>query len=192
MANSNNISVANKHVDYLIDYVLDTKPFRTKLAMVVEEYLFSDSMKVTIKDSLTVVDSLNPSGNLITYQKLEKPVEHVESTGLALPEKSKTKFSEGLKIVEKVNGEVESVSLFYDFSKPFLMVTDNAKEYVITHNGPAHTPTVVVESESSPGQVELPTPNLKPSKTNPNALSSKSFSFTVQSGITAPFKLTVS
>jgi hypothetical protein len=48
MADANNLVVSNGHVDSLIDYVLDVKPFHTKLSEVVEEYLFEDTVNVSV------------------------------------------------------------------------------------------------------------------------------------------------
>lgn len=50
MADSNTLAVSNRHIDSLIAYVLDTKPYHTKLSEVVEEYLFNDSFTVNVAD----------------------------------------------------------------------------------------------------------------------------------------------
>ena len=72
MANSNNstryLSVASGHIDSLINYVLDVKPYHTKLSEIVEEFLFEDHLNVKIVDKhkeLVVmgVDLLNKSSN---------------------------------------------------------------------------------------------------------------------------------
>jgi len=50
MADSTNLAVSNRHIDSLIAYVLDTKPYHTKLSEVVEEYLFNDAFTVNVVD----------------------------------------------------------------------------------------------------------------------------------------------
>jgi hypothetical protein len=45
------IYVSNGHIDSLIKYVLDVKPYHTKLSEIVEEYSFSDSFSVTATES---------------------------------------------------------------------------------------------------------------------------------------------
>lgn len=44
----NTLDVSNGHIDNLIKYVLDTKPYHVKLSEVVEEFLFEDSFAVKI------------------------------------------------------------------------------------------------------------------------------------------------
>jgi hypothetical protein len=47
----NKLEVSNKHTESLIDYVLDVKPYHTKLSEVVEEYLFEDAVDVKVVDN---------------------------------------------------------------------------------------------------------------------------------------------
>lgn len=46
--NSSYLSVSSGHVDDLINYVLDVKPYHTKLSQIVEEFLFTDEISVGI------------------------------------------------------------------------------------------------------------------------------------------------
>jgi hypothetical protein len=48
--NSRYLSVASGHIDSLISYVLDVKPYHVKLSEIVEEYLFNDNVNVKIAD----------------------------------------------------------------------------------------------------------------------------------------------
>jgi hypothetical protein len=54
MANSDKssryLSVASGHIDSLISYVTDVKPYHTKLSEIVEEFLFEDSINVKIEE----------------------------------------------------------------------------------------------------------------------------------------------
>lgn len=44
------VTVSNGHIDSLIAYVLDVKPYHTKLSEIVEEYLFEDTVRASIID----------------------------------------------------------------------------------------------------------------------------------------------
>jgi len=48
MLSSNYLAVASGHVDALIEYVLDVKPYHVKLSQIVEEYLFDESIGVSV------------------------------------------------------------------------------------------------------------------------------------------------
>lgn len=47
MSSSNYLDLASAHVNSLIDYVLDTKPYHVKLSQVIDEYLFEENVTVT-------------------------------------------------------------------------------------------------------------------------------------------------
>lgn len=54
------LSVANGHIDSLIKYVVDVKPYHVKLSEIVEQYLFEESIKVTIGESHAFTTFLGP------------------------------------------------------------------------------------------------------------------------------------
>ena len=54
------LSVANGHIDSLIDYVLDVKPYHTKLSEIVEEFLFEDQIAVRITEQQSTLTTLGP------------------------------------------------------------------------------------------------------------------------------------
>ena len=58
--NSQYLSVSSGHVDDLIKYVLDVKPYHTKLSQIVEEFLFTDSIDVKIADEHNILAFLGP------------------------------------------------------------------------------------------------------------------------------------
>ena len=58
--NSQYLSVSSGHVDDLINYVLDVKPFHTKLSQIVEEFLFTDTVDVKITDKHDILTFLGP------------------------------------------------------------------------------------------------------------------------------------
>lgn len=105
-----------------------------------------------------------------------------------------TSFGESLLIQEKVAGVVERLSTFYDFNKVSpqgMLIEMVANEYVVSHNGPASSPNLIVESINNPGVIGNPVPNMFPILNAPLALSLKSFSFSLPVGFTAPFRLTI-
>ena len=58
--NSQYLSVSSGHVDDLINYVLDVKPYHTKLSQIVEEFLFTDAVDVKIVDKHSILTFLGP------------------------------------------------------------------------------------------------------------------------------------
>lgn len=54
------LSVSSGHVDDLINYVLDVKPYHTKLSQIVEEFLFTDAVDVKIVDKHNILTFLGP------------------------------------------------------------------------------------------------------------------------------------
>jgi hypothetical protein len=104
---------------------------------------------------------------------------------------------EGLTIVERTVSSpstIDRLSIYYNnlryLTSPML-VEQTANEYLVTHNGAASTPTVVVESLSNPGVLQQIIPNMYPFTQQPGAISLKSFSFQLPNGFSAPFKLTI-
>lgn len=67
MPSSNSaLNIANGHVNALIDFVLDYKPYHTKLSQIIEEFIFEDTMTVAMTDSVGLTaflgaDILNPA-----------------------------------------------------------------------------------------------------------------------------------
>ena len=73
-SSSNYLSLTSKHVDSLIDYILDVKPYHTKLLQVSEEYTFADDINVDASDEHSFVifmgaDIVDPS----TYAGTGRP-----------------------------------------------------------------------------------------------------------------------
>lgn len=60
MASSNYLNLSSRHVDSLIDYVRDTKPFRSKLSAVVEKYNFTESIIVNLSEEQSYDIFLGP------------------------------------------------------------------------------------------------------------------------------------
>ena len=108
-----------------------------------------------------------------------------------------TAFAEGLTIVEAPAplAPATRVSMTYDVTRDTaaggLLITQSAPIYLITHNGPATTPSLIVESLSNPGVYGNPTANRYTYDQVPTAISRQSFSFSLPPGFSVPFKLTV-
>jgi photosystem II stability/assembly factor-like uncharacterized protein len=58
--NSQYLSVSSGHVDDLINYVLDVKPYHTKLSQIVEEFLFTDAVDVKVIGKHDILTFLGP------------------------------------------------------------------------------------------------------------------------------------
>lgn len=52
------LQVASGHIDSLISYVLDVKPYHTKLSEIVEEYLFEDNVNVKMTEEHSILSFL--------------------------------------------------------------------------------------------------------------------------------------
>jgi hypothetical protein len=52
--NSRYLSISSGHVNNLIDYILDVKPYHTKLKGIVEQYVFSDDVRILTSDKLNI------------------------------------------------------------------------------------------------------------------------------------------
>ena len=107
-------------------------------------------------------------------------------------------FTEGFSIAEFVGSVLDRLSVFYDFAKvppEGLLIDQTATTYLVTHNGPAVTPTIVLESVPvNPGDSVVyasPIPNMYPYPGAPSALSVKSFSFTHPAGFPPVFRLRI-
>lgn len=111
------------------------------------------------------------------------------------PEMAGASFVEGLVILENIGGNPDRVSMTYDVNRDTpaggLLISITADTYLITHNGPAVTPVLIVESVANPGVYGNPLPNLNPYSPIPSILSTGSFTFTLPLGFTVPFKLTL-
>lgn len=93
-----------------------------------------------------------------------------------------------------VANQVDRVSMMYDFGQvpvDGLLIEQEASEYLITHNGPAVSPTLLVESLNNIGVFASPIPNMMPFEQFPTAVSAKSFAFELPPGFTAPFRLRI-
>lgn len=104
---------------------------------------------------------------------------------------------EGLTIIERIASSpstIDRLSIYYNnlrhLTSPML-VEQTANEYLVTHDGSASTPTVVIESLDNLGVMQQVFPNMYPYTQQPGAISLKSFSFQLPNGFTAPFKLTI-
>lgn len=53
-SNSRYLSISGGHVNNLIDYILDVKPYHTKLRGIVEQYVFSDDVRLIASDRLNI------------------------------------------------------------------------------------------------------------------------------------------
>ena len=53
-SNSRYLSISGGHVNNLIDYILDVKPYHTKLMGIVEQYVFSDDVRLITSDRLNI------------------------------------------------------------------------------------------------------------------------------------------
>lgn len=107
-------------------------------------------------------------------------------------ESATTDISEGLTIVERTISSpntIDRMSLYYDAAP--LVVNQVASKYLVTHNSASATPIANVESLSNPGVIVPLTINNTPYPQKPLAISSKSFTFQLPVGVTAPFKLTI-
>jgi hypothetical protein len=103
---------------------------------------------------------------------------------------------EGLSISERIvsTSTIDRLSIYYNnlryLTSP-MIVEQTANVYLVTHDGAASTPTVIVESINNPGVMQQVIPNMHPYTQQPGAISLKSFSFQLPNGFTAPFKLTI-
>jgi hypothetical protein len=59
-SNSQYLSVSSGHIDSLINYVLDVKPYHTKLSSVVEKYFFTDVVNIKIRETDYIRAFLGP------------------------------------------------------------------------------------------------------------------------------------
>jgi hypothetical protein len=98
---SNFLSVASGHIDSLINYVLDVKPYHTKLSEVVEEYLFEDAVNVKLTEGKQILavlgpDFLNRSGNtaLKVWEKqgVSRPVSSLSAERTVMSDGSRRIF----------------------------------------------------------------------------------------------------
>jgi hypothetical protein len=138
----------------------------------------------TLNVSVTVRDGTNNIVNPSAYT-----VNYLDPNHVLI-----TPFSSLTGTITVTENQVNRVSKMYDFTKvPLegLLITQNADEYLITHNGPPVTPTLIVESVNNPGVYASPIPNMMPFQQFPSAISLQSFSFTLPSGFTAPFRLRI-
>jgi hypothetical protein len=111
-------------------------------------------------------------------------------------ESASSSFVEGLFIAERIVGQpgiIDKLNVHYDvnLNTSGLLINQLANEYVITHNGPPSSPTLIVESLDNLGVYGNPLPNMHPYSQIPTAISLKAFTFVLPSGFTAPFRLTV-
>lgn len=93
-----------------------------------------------------------------------------------------------------VANQIDRVSMMYDFSQvppEGLLIETDADEYLITHNGPAVSPTLYAEDANDPMINGNPIPNMMPFTQFPGVISSRSFSFTLPPGMTVPFRLRI-
>jgi photosystem II stability/assembly factor-like uncharacterized protein len=82
MTSSNFLSVTNGHVDALVSYVLDVKPYHVKLLQVGEEYLFEDTIKVEVTEDHQLVtflgadllDQTVPAGNRLRSASWQREI----------------------------------------------------------------------------------------------------------------------
>ena len=104
---------------------------------------------------------------------------------------------EGLSIEERTVGSpqlINRLSIYFDndrYTVNPMLISKTADEYLITHNGQASSPTVLIESLDDPGNYHQVIPNMQPFTQQPGAISLKSFSFSLPANVTAPFKLTI-
>lgn len=85
MANKNALNKNSLYVSSLVDFILDTKPYHTKLTEIVEEYRFYDDVKVSIKERFSskmkidstwmynYFSSANPLYRTMPVQRLVSP-----------------------------------------------------------------------------------------------------------------------
>jgi len=90
MANKNALNKNSMYVQSLVDFILDTKPYHVKLTEIVEEYRFSDEIKVNIKERFSskmkidstwmynYFSSANPLYRTMPAQRLVSPTFSVE------------------------------------------------------------------------------------------------------------------
>ena len=57
---TNKLFVSNSHIESLVKYVLDVKPYHTKLSEIVEEYIFKDEFSASFSDSYRTLTVLGP------------------------------------------------------------------------------------------------------------------------------------
>lgn len=111
------------------------------------------------------------------------------------PETAGARFTEGFTVIERTVSNplvIDRLSAFYDVNAANgLVIQALATEYLITHNGPGSTPTLIVESLDNLGTFGNPTPNLFIFPQIPGALSLNGFTFTLPPGFTAPFRLRI-
>lgn len=165
----------------------DSLPYDTKL--------FNGVVNGLVEISPSVYDLGNPEDWIIPKQTSTPSISISDKPSI---EVAGTSFTESLFIAEKtVNSPlaIDRLSTFYNFnvnsiSNP-LMIDLNANEYLITHNGPQTTPTLIIESLSNLGVYANPSPNLYPFTQVPNAISLRAFTFSLPPGFTAPFNLTI-
>lgn len=115
MASSNNstryLSVASGHIDSLINYVLDVKPYHTKLSEIVEEFLFEDSVNVKLKEDhqqLVVMgpDFLNKSlnGSLNVWKNIgaSRPLESLSAERTIISDGTRRTFPIPTSVIPKL------------------------------------------------------------------------------------------
>lgn len=97
-----------------------------------------------------------------------------------------------------VANQVDRVSMMYDFSQvppEGLLIEIDADEYLITHNGPALTPTVLLSCQISASDADTVhacvIPNMNVYDPVSSAISVQSFKFVKPADITVPFRLRI-
>jgi len=73
MANKNALNKNSVYVQSLVDFILDTKPYHSKLTEIVEEYRFYDDVNVKIEERLNSKTKISPNA-LFNYFSSENPL----------------------------------------------------------------------------------------------------------------------
>jgi hypothetical protein len=121
-----------------------------------------------------------------------QPSVEVESQPLEI---AGTAFAEALTIIERVASIIQKYNANYNITTDTpaggIVIPVTAQKYIITHNSPQATPTLIVESLSNPGSFTNPLPSLNTYDADPSIISRNSFMFELPPGFTAPFRLIV-
>ena len=86
--NSSFLSSSSGHVDNLINYVLDVKPYHTKLTGIVERYVFSDTVSLRATDSVSTTVMLFTGYDTQPYDAFDYdsgPTTTIDLTNLDFP-----------------------------------------------------------------------------------------------------------